>query len=89
MMPFDKIKNAPITSTDTAILSGKVVGQPVVNYFDYEQIPTITVETSKPLVVEDVKKFIQTRLNFKFYCKLSGCKPNLKSYVKYLKQKAL
>lgn len=67
----------PVTAINTEILSGKVFGR------------SITVETSQPWLIEDIEQFLKYRQTFKYYCKLTYSKPNLKSYVKYLKQKAI
>ncbi len=75
MIPFDKIKTAPIPKTDIPSLYGKIVSR------------SITVESSNPWLIEDIKKFIQYRLTFKYYCKLTKSKPNLKSYIKFINQK--
>lgn len=71
MIPFDKLKNASITRTDTPILSGKVVGR------------SITVETSHPWLIGDIKNFLHYQLAFRYFCTTNNCKPNIKSYKRF------
>lgn len=52
-------------------------------------VRTISVETSDPWLIKEIKSFLKLRQSFKYFCKTKRCKANIKSYVKYLNQKPL
>lgn len=47
------------------------------------KVHTISVETSEPWLIKEIKNFLRYQLAFRYFCKTNYCKPNIKSYKRF------